>query len=293
MPSHIYIRVGRYGDGTEANRKAIVADEDYITQCRAQGIYPAGYYPHNIHFLFATLSMEGRSREAHDAAVKVSTRHNHEQMEALGGFAHLLKAMPLFSQVRFAKWDDILAAPDPGSDMKFVQAIRHFARGYAFVAKGDAAKADAELSTLRVLAKDPAVTEVKILELNSLGQLTAIAENMLAGEIAAARKNTREAVRLLNRAVEIEDNLLYSEPPDWPLPPRQYLGVILLNAGRAKEAEAAFRKDLDRHRNNGWSLRGLADSLIKQGKTADAARAEESFRKAWSRADFELRSARL
>jgi hypothetical protein len=45
MPSHVYIRVGRYADAADANRKAILADETYITQCRAQGIYPAGYYP--------------------------------------------------------------------------------------------------------------------------------------------------------------------------------------------------------------------------------------------------------
>jgi Flp pilus assembly protein TadD len=116
---------------------------------------------------------------------------------------------------------------------------------------------------------------------------------MLAAEIAAARKNSREAVRLMTRAVAIEDGLLYSEPPDWPLPPRQYLGAILLNAGRYREAEQAFRADLVRHRNNGWALRGLALSLSGQSKSKDAAAVEERFSSAWARADIPLPAARL
>jgi tetratricopeptide (TPR) repeat protein len=75
MRSQIYIRVGRYEDAAEANRKAIMADEDYISQCRAQGIYPAAYYPHNIHFLTAALVMEGRSAEALKAARKAARQH--------------------------------------------------------------------------------------------------------------------------------------------------------------------------------------------------------------------------
>ena len=40
MPSHIYQRVGRYADAVRSNQLAAEADEDYITQCRAQGLYP-------------------------------------------------------------------------------------------------------------------------------------------------------------------------------------------------------------------------------------------------------------
>ncbi|MEZ5354911.1 MAG: hypothetical protein R2762_19930 [Bryobacteraceae bacterium] len=294
MPAHIYIRVGRYADGTEVNRKAIAADESYITQCRAQGIYPAAYYPHNIHFMFATLAMEGRSKETLEAARKVASRHNHDQFQDLGfGFPHLLRAMPLFAQVRFGKWDDILAEPKPDAEYRFHTVIWHFARGYAHLARKAMEPAAAELAELRQAAADPALTAMKIFELNDLATLASIAEHMLAAEIAAAGKNTREAVRLMTRAVALEDGLLYSEPPDWPLPPRQFLGALLLSAGRARDAEQAFRADLERHRDNGWSLRGLALSLAAQRKKAEAAAAEERFTKAWSRADIPLATARL
>lgn len=294
MPSHIFIRVGRYAEGSEANRKAITVDEDYITQCRAQGIYPAGYYPHNIHFLFATLAMEGRSKEALETAAKVSTRHSHEEMMQPGfGFAHLLHAMPTFAKVRFGKWDDVLAEPEPQADLKFVRAVRHWGRGYAFLAKGDIEAATKELEQLSALAKDPELEELKIFDLNDLAKLAAIGEHTLAGEIAAKQKKTKEAIDHVRQAVEIEDNLLYAEPPDWPISPRHVLGAILLEAGRAKEAEEVYRNDLKRHRDNGWALRGLAESLKKQGKTAEAAEVEQRLQKAWANADMQAPSSRI
>lgn len=294
MPSHIFIRVGRYAEGSAANRKAITADEDYITQCRAQGIYPAAYYPHNIHFLFATLAMEGKSRETIEAARKVSEKHDHGMFNEPGfGFPHLLGAMPSFALIRFGKWDEMLAEPDPGGEMAFMQVVRHFGRGYAYLAKKDIEAARKELGALSAKAKDPKLAELKIMDLNSLDKLAAIAENVLAGEIAAKQKDTARAVALLRRAIEIEDGLLYSEPPDWPLPPRHALGAVLLEAGRAKEAEKVFQEDLTRHRENGWALRGLLESLRAQKREADAAGVEARLRKAWANADVEIGSSRL
>ncbi|MEM9209172.1 MAG: hypothetical protein AAGA61_07990, partial [Pseudomonadota bacterium] len=72
MPSHIYYRIGRYADASEANVLAAAVDEAYIAQCNAQGFYPAAYYPHNIHFLWASSSMEGRSAVAIEAGEKVA-----------------------------------------------------------------------------------------------------------------------------------------------------------------------------------------------------------------------------
>ncbi len=42
MPAHIYLRVGRYADVVTSNQQAVAADEEYIAQCRAQGMYPLG-----------------------------------------------------------------------------------------------------------------------------------------------------------------------------------------------------------------------------------------------------------
>ena len=137
MPAHTYIRVGRYADAAAVNDKAIAADEDYITQCRAQGIYPAAYYPHNIHFLNAALYMEGRGKDALEAARKLSTKHDHAAMSIPGfAFVHVMKTVPVMTMVRFGMWDEMLKEPEPLEDQLFGRAIRHFGRGFAFSAAG-------------------------------------------------------------------------------------------------------------------------------------------------------------
>ncbi|MCW5979768.1 MAG: tetratricopeptide repeat protein [Bryobacteraceae bacterium] len=294
MPAHIYMRVGRYADASDANIRAIQADEDYITQCRAQGIYPAAYYPHNIHFLSAALAMEGRRKEAMEAAQKVATRHDHATLQEPGfAFGHLLRAIPHLMAVRFGAWDEILNEREPGKDLLFPRAMWHFARGMAFSAKRQLPEAETELAALNTLGKEPSLEELKIFDLNALANLARIGSHVLAGEIAARKKDYKEAAAHLRKAVEEEDSLLYSEPPDWPNPPRQNLGAVLLEAGRPAEAEKVYREDLTRHRDNGWSLLGLIQSLEAQGKTSEAEQARRRFEKAWSRADIQIPSSRL
>ena len=75
----------------------------------------------------------------------------------------------------------------------------------------------------------------------------------------------------LDRAVRYEDALIYQEPADWHAPVRQNLGAVLLEAGRADEAEAVFWEDLKKNPENGWSLFGLMQALKAQGKNDDAA----------------------
>jgi tetratricopeptide (TPR) repeat protein len=294
MPAHIYIRVGRYADAADVNVKAIGADEDYITQCRAQGIYPAAYYPHNIHFLNAVLAMDGRSREALDSARKVAGHHDHAVMAEPGfGFAHLLKTIPLLTMVRFGRWDDIMKEPEPPSDQLFGRGMRHFARGYALSARGNAAEAERESGALRKIASEPALKELKIMDLNSLGTLASIASSMLDGEIARRTGRWDRAIAFFRKAVDMDDSLLYSEPPDWMLPPRHYLGEALLAAGRARDAEKVYREDLSRHRDNGWSLVGLEQSLRKQRRAKEADEAVMQHAKTWTRADVKLPASRF
>jgi hypothetical protein len=101
------------------------------------------------------------------------------------------------------------------------------------------------------------------------------------------------AIARLHRAVLLEENLIYNEPPDWHVPVRQSLGAVLLAAGRPAEAEAVYWQDLSQNRENGWALFGLQQSLQAQGKTEAADMIEARFRKAWSRADIQLTASRL
>lgn len=292
MPAHIYIRVGRYQDAVQSNLDAIAADESYITQCRVQGIYPAAYYPHNIHFLTAALAMEGRGKELMDAANKVAAHHDHGAMNIPGfGFPHVVKTMPVFAMVRMGMWDRMLAEPQP-EHSAFALAIWHYGRGMAAAARNDLDAARKELALYRTAAAQPSLNDL-MTDANTLAEIAAIGVDVLEGEIASRRKDHARAIAAFQRAVDKEDALRYSEPPDWPNPPRHNLGAALLRAGRYRDAEKVFRKDLERHRNNGWALMGLAKSLNGQGRKKEAAEIQAQFDKAWARADAKIESSVL
>jgi tetratricopeptide (TPR) repeat protein len=293
MPSHIFRRIGRYSDASQSNEDAIAADEDYITQCRAQGVYPLAYYPHNIHFLWDSATMEGRSRAAIAAARKSAASIPAGAWREIP-LLHQFLVAPLFAYTRFGQWETILSEPRPPEDSLFWTAVWHYARGLALTATGKLNDAGRELDQLRSIAAQKSLDEYRVtFSRNGAQAILEIAAEVLAGELAAKRGDFDPAIARLHRAVLLEDNLIYNEPPDWHVPVRQSLGAVLLDAGRPAEAEAIYWQDLSRNQENGWSLFGLMQSLRAQGKTDQVGVIEDRFRKAWSRADVTLTASRF
>ncbi|MFO7302565.1 MAG: tetratricopeptide repeat protein [Acidobacteriota bacterium] len=291
MPAHTYWRVGRYHDAAEANVRAAAVDEQYIAQCNAQGFYPALYYPHNIHFLWAASSMEGRSAVAIDAARRVAANVRIEQMREFPT-VEFFRTIPLLALTQFGRWDEILAEPMPDASLRYATAIARYARGVALARKGDLAAARRERDQL-VPLRD--TTEILFLDTNDYPAVTLlqIADALLEGELAMAAGSVDAAVGHFERAVALQDGLPYMEPPFWYYPTRQSLGAALLAAGRAGEAEAVYRRDLEDYPHNGWSMFGLAESLAAQGRTDEAAEVREMFAHVWARADVELTGSRF
>lgn len=292
MPSHIYFRVGRYADASMANSRASAVDEEYIAQCQAQGIYPLAYYPHNLHFLYAAAGFEGNSELSILAAEKVAAAIPHHVLKdfpMLQGFL----AIPELALARFGRWERILKLPAP-HDTLFLKGIRHYVRGTAFAGTGRLEEAAAELTALRGILADKALDAAPVSFSNNTARaILGIAPEMLEGEVLALQGKFAEAVAHLETATRLEDALVYIEPPDWNLPTRQALGAVLLQAGRAAEAEAVYWQDLRKYPHNGWSLFGLGQSLRKQGKNEEAVMVEQRFQKAWAQADVKLAASRF
>jgi tetratricopeptide (TPR) repeat protein len=293
MPSHIFRRIGRYGDASKSNEDAIAADEDYITQCRAQGVYPLAYYPHNIHFLWDSATMEGRSVIAINAARKAASSIPADAWRQVP-LLHQFLIAPLFAYTRFGEWELILSAPRPPNDSLFWTGVWHYARGLAFTATGKLDDATQELDNLQKIAAQRSLEGYRVtFSRNGAKAILEIAVEVLAGELAAKGGDYDHAIARLHRGILLEDNLIYNEPPDWHVPVRQSLGAVLLEAGRFAEAEAIYWQDLSRNRENGWSLFGLMQSLRTQGKEEEAAKVEKRFQKAWSQADVTLTASRF
>lgn len=286
MPGHIYVRVGRYQDAIAVNEHAVHTDETYIRDHQpAPGIYTASYYPHNYDFLAFAASMIGRSRQAITAAEKITTIVPQALLREPGmAFVQHHQTRHLQMKVRFSRWDDVLAAPAPAEDLPHAHAMWQYARGRALAARGSVSDAEAVLEQVRAKAGDAKVAPVR-LEFNTSGALLAVAREVLAGHVAAAKRDFPAAVAHLRDAARLEDALTYGEPPEWSVPVRQELGRVLLDADRAAEAEQAFREDLKRFPDNGWSLRGLELALRAQGRTAEADATKTRFDRSWAGAD--------
>jgi tetratricopeptide (TPR) repeat protein len=291
MPGHIYQRVGRYADAMKSNELAIAADEDYIAQCQAQGLYPMGYYPHNIHFLWFAASADGQSRVAIESARKLAAKIDDETLKAvpmLAGF----RIVPYYALTRFGRWEEMLKEPEPPAFNAVLRATWHYARGLSLVATGRVDEATTDLERLKALLQDESMKQ-PLFSPNLAGAVLAPAPEVLQGEIDAARGNHDTAIAHLERAVRLEDSLVYTEPQEFHYPPRHALGAILLEAGRPAEAETVYWEDLRRNQDSGWALFGLVQALRAQNKTAEAALIEARFTKAWARSDVRLNASRF
>ena len=289
MPAHIYWRVGRYHDASVANIEAAKVDEDYIAQCNAQGFYPALYYPHNVHFLWAASTMEGRSQLSIDSALKVSKYVRVEQIKQIP-FLEFFHTIPLLSYVRFAKWEEILSYKKPIDEFKFSLGLYHYARSIAFASTGDVISAISEQEKILPL-KDADEIKVIIKAGQPSDKLLEISHFLALGQIELARNNYLKAIDYFNVAVDIQDALPYREPEFWYYPTRQSLGHALMLNKNFEEAVKVFNKDLENYPRNGWSFYGLHkahQSLENKNQSQDAL---DKFKEIWQFSDVELQSS--
>ena len=280
MPAHVYIRTGDYEAGVKTNQLAAAADRGYLKSSGVQGIYSMMYYSHNLHFIAMCAAMNGNYAEAKKNADMLAAHVGPavRDMPPLEAFM----TIPMAVDVRFHKWDSILAMKQPDPDRKTSTAFYHFARGLALAGKGKVSEAEAEY---KIVAEAEAATPEDVIFAmpvnNKTKDIVKIAEKVLGARIALANKDPNGAVARLREAVAIQDMLKYGEPPDWFFPVRESLGAALLMNDSAAEAERVFREDLDRNPRNPRSLYGLRQALKAQGRDYDAGLVEQQFQRSW------------
>ena len=288
MPAHIFMRVGHYRDASERNVHAATVDREYLLHHPLEGNYATGYYAHNLHFLNASLAMEGRSVEAAQVARDLLGKISVDEIAkepSLEWYAPTL----LLTMARFGQWGELIRQPPPPKELRFTTGLWHYVRGLAFAATTRFGSAEGELLNLRKSLK--ALARVKTTEGKLSRTLLKVAERVLVGEMAARRGEYEAGIQALREALQLEATLPYSEPPFWFQPVRHNLGAVLLLAGRPGDAESVYREDLRLNPENGWALHGLVHSLQAQRK--DAAQEEARLRTAWAQADIALTGSRF
>lgn len=288
MPSHIYGRLGRYSDAADANSRAVAADRLYLASAPEQDYYGL-YIAHNLHFLAYAAMMEGRYETAVRAARDMETEVPATFMERYPQIADGWSAALPHVLVRFGRWQEILELEDYPEKRPISRAMRRYARSIACSALGRTDEARAEMAAFEDVAKT--VPTDWMIGFNPAHAVFPLARKMMRGELAFREGDHDAAFAVLAEGVELEDRMLYDEPPAWLQPVRHALGALLMAAGRYPEAERVYEADLKKNPRNGWSLLGLEKARRALRKTEGLDELARARAKAWSRADVQPTSS--
>lgn len=293
MPSHIYIRVGQYEKALEQNIRSQKVDKEFAKIWGDLPLPNLGTYPlsHKIHsghaldFVRYAASVQGNYNLASESAWAMANSIKDKQIMIMQGQKRV--AAPWQVLKTFGKWDEILKLKPKHSGTPYLDGIWSYVKGSAYLSKRNTEQATRELNKLKQIINSPDVDKYRA-GATPVSRVLKAAAYGLEGEIFLADSKYPEAIEAFTLAVELEDQNNYTEPPDWPHPMRLYLGSALISAQKFKEAENVYRRDLDWHKNNGWSLFGLHQSLLLQGKTDEAETIYKEFLLAWQQADIKL-----
>jgi tetratricopeptide (TPR) repeat protein len=273
MPSHIYNRLGRWGDAVRANIQAWHSD-----QRAAIGEGFAIYPTHNLHMLLFAASMDGQG------AIAIQAGRDYAKLPGGGVFLQAL------AQVRFGRFEELLQDLPTAPRQPVQRGLWAFGRGYAHLRLGHPDSALSYAGLVDSLAR--AVPDSITFRGHTATRLLSITGGILRGETERRDGRLAEAIASFERAVTIEDSLIYDEPEPLDFSARDWLGAALIEANRPADAEGVYREALADHPHNGWALFGLAQTLAAQGRATDAAEVRAQFARAWPRADVWLRSSR-
>jgi tetratricopeptide (TPR) repeat protein len=268
MPSHTWNEVGRWGDSVRANIEAWHSD---LKAAVGEGfaIYPS----HNLHMLLYAASMDGQGAIA---------------MQAGKDYAKLTgdTIYQVLTMIRFGRFDEVLEVKNrPRNDIS--GGFWDFAQGYAHLRRGDADFAKVYLERV----KKAADTSKAMFRFHSAKDLLGTVAGILEGEMLMSASDVSGAIASFERAVAIEDALVYDEPEPLPFAARHWLGAALLEAKRYADAERVYREELEDHPHNGWSLLGLQKALTAAGQPSREVDADLAA--SWSRADTWIRTSRF
>ncbi|MCF6405514.1 hypothetical protein L3C95_21600 [Chitinophaga filiformis] len=284
MSSHMYQRNGLYTKGVEVNKAAssLVLQYDTLAAHLKLGVFALTHYDAVGTYCAMNANMYEKGKEMSGHLHHILTDNYPKHLSST--FFQYLSMMPMFNAIRSGKWDEITAMPEPDTALHYARLLNHFGKGLTLVKQSDTSAARQHLQQLQALLKDSAL-RVRNMPFNSAIQSATIAEAILKGELLFAQGKHDAAIRALEAAVAGEDNLIYREPKEWPIPARHFLGARLLQLKKAAKAEQVYRQDLIHNPGNGWALLGLHQSLLMQRKPKEAGKYKAAFNDAFAMAD--------
>ena len=298
MPGHIYLRVGEYEKAARTNVRSQIVDQQFAeiwgdTNFPLIGTYPLSHKihrPHALDFVRFANTLQGNYAAASEAARQGADSVGTDPAMINRGQKRIVQSWMV--EKIFGQWGLILSTKEPHKETPYLNGMWSYVKGSALVARGKLVEAEAELNNLRQQIDKDGVNDTGV-DPTPAAHLLTLAANGLLGELREAQGDLDGAINAFTTAVQLEDGNSYIEPPDWPQSMRLYLGAALLAKGRAKEAEAVYRKDLEWNQQSGWATFGLYQAVEAQGRREEAKLIERRFKSYWRNADTKLKRSHL
>ena len=306
MPGHIHVLCGEYEKAKLASEKAVRANDLYLAYAGEPTYYLLGCC-HDLHLMMFTCMFLGQYQPALWAADKVRSlvardvvaiQDRPKLTQTVEGY----HAMRAHVQVRFGRWQEIIDEPMVAEPELYVltAAMQHYAKGVAHATLKQFSAAERERENFRRHVE--AIPAERRFLSNPTRASLAVGAALLDGELAYHQGRHDEAYDHLRDAVELDDNLSYTEPWAWMHPPRHALAALLLDQGHAEEAEQVYRDDLGlsgkvqrcaQHPDNVWALHGLVECLKRRGESVEMPGLQAKLAGALTKADVTITSSCL
>jgi tetratricopeptide (TPR) repeat protein len=256
MPSHTFTRVGLWKESVATNIKS--AAEAEKTGGIGEALHALDYQT----YAYLQMAQDKQAKSALDHAVAVSAAAPSGPTAAGGANSFALAAIPARYAMERLQWSDAMAlTPQPAPNTPYTEAMTRFARAVGAARAGKPADAAADIARL-------AAIHARELEMKDAywAEQVDIQRRVAEAWVAFASDRKDEGLTMLSAAADAEDLTDKSAVTPGPLAPaRELYGFMLLEAGRSKEALAAFEAVAKKEPNRFLALYGA-------GKAAEAAK---------------------
>ncbi len=260
MPSHTFTRVGYWKESIETNRRS--AEAARKSNGAGEELHALDYQT----YAYLQIAQDKAAKAVVDHAIAVVGGAEGAAAGAAGAGAFAVAAIPARYALERGAWAEAAALVARPANTAYTEAITHFARAMGAARSGNPAAATADIERLAALrdklrdAKDAYWTEQVDIQRRVALAWQAFAEG---------RKD--EAIAQLGAAADAEDATDKSAVSPGPLAPaRELFGYMLLEAGKPKEALAAFEATMKKEPNRFRGLYGGARAAEASGDRAKA-----------------------
>ena len=254
MPSHIFVRLGRWEDAVASNARSAEAGRQFEEREGWHAVWDQR--AHAWDYLEYALLQLGRIDSA-EAVMRAAGQVTAVRPPNALTTDYALAAIPARFLLERDHWADATRLPvRPAPAWRGTEGITHFARALGAARSGDAALAGRELDSLAAI--EQALVAQGGVQVYWAGQVKI--HRLAAGAwLLRAQGKTDEALVMAREAADLEDHTAKHPVTPGPiLPARELLGDLLLALNRPGEAKTAYEASLAQQPGRARSLAGLA-----------------------------------